>query len=170
MAPAPMKTGPAAPRPETAAVTDLLARPLLVPSGAEDPVEKAAVNELVDGFGPEMFLVVRFRSAPDGVHIWFVWTAGGRPLGGRVDGTAVAAGMDAGDWLHIGERHVEYSERGGVSVQVYPLRPIMGDVQGGVRAPEKLRQRLRLGAAAAGEPPADRDPWVGFGPKLATAS
>lgn len=147
-------------------------RPLLLtPTGDVRPVEKAAVEGIADGHPPETFLWIEFHRPDRSVRVWYAWTAGGQPLGEKVDQLAVSAGLDFADWLHIGDRHCEHSERGRIKVQAFALRPILADVQGGERGPEErregLRRLLRAAAARTGQTPRTVHPrWLGFGPTL----
>lgn len=147
-------------------------RPLvLTPTGDARPVEKAAVAGIADGFPPETYLWIEFHRPDGGVRVWYAWTAGGQPLGDQIDQLALAARLDACDWLHIADRHAEHSERGRIRVQAYPLRPVLADVQGGERGPEDrregLRRFIRAAAAETGQTPRTTEPrWFGFGPTL----
>lgn len=150
----------------------VLDRPLvLTPTGDARPVEKAAVEGIADGFPPETYLWIEFHRPDGGVRIWYAWTVGGQPLGERIDQLAVGAGLDASDWLHIGDRHAEHSTRGRIKVQAYPLRLVLADVQGGERSPEErrdgIRRFLNAYAAETGQAPRTLTPrWLGFGPTL----
>ncbi|NUS25011.1 MAG: hypothetical protein HOV92_12415 [Streptomyces sp.] len=144
---------------------------LLVPTDDPRPVEKAAVDGIVDGFEPETFLWIVFHRPDGGAHIWYAWTVGGTDLGDRVDRMALAAGLDSADWLHIGDRHCQHSTRGRIAIQAYALRPILADVQNGVRSPEDRRERLRRvvrkAAEMTGQTPRTLTPrWLGVGPTL----
>lgn len=151
--------------------TVALTPPLLVPTGDATPVEKAAVDGIVDGFEPETFLWIVFKRPDGGARIWYAWTDGGTVLGDRIDGLALAAGLDCADWLHIGDRHCEHSTRGRIAIQAYTLRPILADVQSGVHGPEDRREGLRrvieCAAAETGQTPRPGVPrWLGVGPTL----
>jgi hypothetical protein len=144
---------------------------LLVPTGDPTPVERAAADGIAAGFPPETFLWIEFHRPDGGARIWYAWTAGGQPLGDRVDHLALAAGLDATDWLHIGDRHCAHSTRGRIAIQAYPLRPVLADVQGGVRGPldrrEALRRVITCAADMTGQTPRAAAPgWLGFGPAL----
>jgi hypothetical protein len=147
-------------------------RPMvLAPTGDARPVEKAAVEGIADGHPPETFLWIEFHRPDGGVRIWYAWTAGGQPLGEKVDQLALGAGLDFADWLHIGDRHCEHSERGRIKVQAFALRPILADVENGERGPDErrdgLRRFLRAAAAETGQTPRlTRPQWLGFGPTL----
>lgn len=144
---------------------------ILTPSADPTPVEHAAASGIADDHDPETFLWIVFRRPDGGARVWYAWTSGGCALGDRVDGVALTAGLDAADWLHIGGRHVTETTRGRIATQAHPLRPILVDVQGGVRAPgserDKLRQMVALAGAATGRTPAVGVPcWQGVGPAL----
>lgn len=144
---------------------------LLVPTGDAKPVEKAAVDGIVDGFEPETFLWIAFHRPDGGARLWYAWTDGGTALGDRIDGLALVAGLDFADWLHIGDRHCQQSARGRIAIQAYALRPMLADVQAGVRGPDDRRDGLlRVIACAAektGQTPRPGVPrWLGVGPTL----
>ncbi|MFE6551668.1 hypothetical protein ACFVHS_25155 [Streptomyces sp. NPDC057746] len=144
---------------------------LLVPTGDPRPVERAAVDSILDGFDPEMFVSFAFHRPDGGCHIWHAWTDRGPALGDHVDELALAAGMDAADWLHIGDRHSLISTRGRIRIEAYPLRPLLADVRAGERSPEQRRDALRrvLEAAAAEYgriAPPGLPRWIGYGPTL----
>jgi hypothetical protein len=141
------------------------------PDTGRKPVELAVVQDVMDGFGPEMYLGFAFYRPDGGCNTWNAWTEGGEPLGDQVDACALAAGLDAADWLHIGDRHATMTYRGRVRIEAYPLRPILADVQGGERGPQERRANLRrvIDAAAAhtGQVAVPGLPrWPGFGPRL----
>jgi hypothetical protein len=144
---------------------------LLAPTGDAKPVEKAAVDGIVDNFDPETFLWINFHRPDGGIRVWYAWTDGGTVLGDRVDSLALAAGLDCADWLHIGDRHCQHSTRGRIAIQAYALRPILADVQNGVRGPEERRDGLlrfiACAAAETGQTPRPGVPrWLGVGPTL----
>lgn len=144
---------------------------LLVPTEDAKPVEKAAVDGIVDGFEPETFLWVVFHRPDGGARVWYAWTDGGTALGDRIDGLALTAGLDCADWLHIGDRHCQHSTRGRIAIQAYALRPILADVQAGVRGPDDRRDGLLRAIACAaemtGQTPRPGVPrWLGVGPTL----
>ncbi|WP_330479873.1 hypothetical protein OG301_39370 (plasmid) [Streptomyces platensis] len=151
----------------TAAATPIT----LIPTGDATPVEKAAVDGIVDGFDPETFLWIVFHRPDGSARIWYAWTTGGTSLGDRIDDLALNAGLDVADWLHIGDQHCEHSTRGRIDIQAYALRPIFADVQAGVRGPEDRRDGLRRVIACAaektGQTPHPGVPrWLGVGPTL----
>ncbi|MDX2649289.1 hypothetical protein PV341_38140 [Streptomyces sp. PA03-1a] len=146
-------------------------RTLLTPTGDPAPVERAAVDSILDGHEPETFLWVVFTKPDGGARVWHAWTDGGTALGDRIDGLATAAGLDAADWLHIGDRHCLQSTRGRIEIQAYPLRPVLADVQAGVRGPDDRRNRLRefvdLAAEMNGSTKRPGEPpWLGYGPAI----
>lgn len=152
-------------------MTALDTRPPLIPTGDPTPVEKAAVDGILDGFEPETFLWIVFHRPDGGARVWYAWTDGGVPLGDDIDRRALAAGLDAADWLHIGDQHCQHSARGRTAIQAYALRPILADVRNGVRGPEDRRAAtLRVIACAAaetGQAPRPGCPrWLGVGPML----
>lgn len=145
--------------------------PLLIPTGDPTPVEKAAVDGILDGFEPESFLWIVFHRPDGGARVWYAWTEGGQPLGNQVDARALAAGLDGVDWLHIGDRHCQHTSRGRIAVQAYALRPVLADVQAGVRGPDDRRDGLlrviACAAARTGQTPRPGVPrWLGMGPAL----
>jgi hypothetical protein len=145
--------------------------PLLIPTSDPTPVEKAAVDGILNGFEPETFLWINFHRPDGGVRIWYAWTECGQPLGNQVDTAALAAGLDAADWLHIGDRHCRHSSRGRIAVQAYALRPVLADVRNGVRGPDDRRDGLlrviACAAAETGQTPRPGVPrWLGMGPGL----
>ncbi|MEU7240351.1 hypothetical protein [Streptomyces sparsogenes] len=144
---------------------------LLLPTGDPTPVEKAAVDGIVDGFEPETFLWIVFHRPDGGARVWYAWTDGGTALGNHIDGLALAGGLDFADWLHIGDRRSKHSARGRIAIQAYALRPILADVQAGVRGPEDRRDGLlrfiACAAAETGQTPRPGVPrWLGVGPTL----
>ncbi|HEX5568574.1 MAG TPA: hypothetical protein VFY14_16895 [Streptomyces sp.] len=129
------------------------------------------MDGILDNFEPETFLWIVFHRPDGGAHIWYAWTSGGTPLGDQADRMALAVGMDFADWLHIGDRHRQDSNRGRVAVQAYALRPILTDIQNGVRGPEDrregLRRILRTAEEMTGQTAHTHTPrWLGFGPTL----
>lgn len=145
--------------------------PLLIPTNDPTPVEKAAVDGILDDFGPETFLWINFHRPDGGVRIWYAWTAGGAPLGNETDHTALAHGLDAADWLHVGDRHCQQTTRGRIAIQAYALRPVLADIGNGVRSPADRRDSLlrviTCAAAETGQTPRPGVPrWLGMGPAL----
>ncbi|WP_435245220.1 hypothetical protein [Streptomyces tendae] len=146
--------------------------PPLLPTGDPAPVERAVLAGVAAGFPPETFLWVTFHRPDGGARVRYAWTGGGEALGDRIDRLATAAGCDATDWLHIADRHQLTSARGRVTVWAYPLRPVLADVEGGVRGPAERRDGIRRLLHAAAErtgqaPRTYAPPWLGFGPLLA---
>ncbi|WP_241990552.1 hypothetical protein [Streptomyces sp. AC1-42T] len=78
-------------------VLNLVVPAVLTPTGNPTPVEQAVAEGIAAGFDPEMFLWINFRRPDGGVRVWYAWTAGGEPLGDRVDQLATAGGLDAAD-------------------------------------------------------------------------
>lgn len=151
--------------------TTTATRPLLIPTNNPTPVEHAAVDGILNGFDPETFLWIVFHRPDGGARVWYAWTDGGQPLGNQVDDHALAAGLDCADWLHIGDRHCQQSTRGRIDIQAYALRPILTDVQAGVRSPDDRRTALRrlidCAAEHTGQTPRPGVPrWLGVGPTL----
>ncbi|MER6367339.1 hypothetical protein ABT255_02985 [Streptomyces mirabilis] len=146
-------------------------RPLLAPTDDRRTVEQAVVASILGNFGPEMYLGFCFYRPDGGTNMRNAWTEGGEQLGDQVDGLALAAGLDAADWLHIGDRHSTVTHRGRIRVEAYPLRPILADVQTGERSPDERRAGLRrvidCAAARTGQTVRPGLPrWLGFGPTL----
>ncbi|MGW2116035.1 hypothetical protein [Streptomyces zhihengii] len=144
---------------------------LLVPTGDARPVEKAAVDGIMDGFEPQSFLWITFHRPDGGARVWYAWTEGGTDLGDRTDRQALAAGLDSADWFHIGDRHCQQSSRGRIAIHAYRLRPVLADVQNGVRSPEDrrdtLRRMVRIAGERTGQTPHTLMPrWLGVGPAL----
>lgn len=147
----------------------MLGRP--APSADMKAVELAVINSIMSSFEPEMYLGFAFHRLDGGVTMWHAWTDGGDTLGNQVDGRALVRRLDAADWLHIGDQHSTVSHRGRVQVEAYPLRPILADIEAGVRSPEDRRAGLRrvieCAAARTGQTPRPGLPqWPGFGPVL----
>ncbi|MEU1800837.1 hypothetical protein [Streptomyces sp. NPDC019937] len=143
--------------------------PTLTPTNDPAPVEHAVVDGILDDHDPETFLWIVFRRPDGGARVKYAWTDGGPDLGDRVDRLALAAGLDFADWLHIGGRHCQESTRGRIVVQAHPLRPVLADVQSGVRAPGDRRDGLlrviACAAADTGQTPRPGLPrWFGMGP------
>lgn len=146
------------------------ARLITPTSGDRSPVELAVISETIEEYGPEVYLGFTFHRPDGGANLWHGWTDGGPELGDLVDGVALAARLDAADWLHIGDRHRTTTDRGRVRIEAYPLRPVLADVHNGERSDEPRRQTLirflDVAAAQTGQPrPALALPlWPGFGP------
>lgn len=148
-----------------------LAGLLTRPDSSRKAVELAVVGSVLEGFGPEMYLGFAFYRPDGGCNLWNAWTDGGEQLGDQVDRCALAAGLDAADWLHIGDRHSTVTHRGRIRVEAYPLRPVLADVQTGERSPDERRAGLRrvidCAAARTGQTARPGLPrWLGFGPTL----
>ncbi|MFE4329684.1 hypothetical protein ACFRQM_09530 [Streptomyces sp. NPDC056831] len=155
----------------TTPVLDAPAPPALTPTDDPRPVELAALDGIVAAHDPETFLWIVFHRPDGGARIRYAWTTGGPALGDRIDNLAMAVGLDCADWLEIGDRHCQHSSRGRIDIQAYPLRPVLADVTGGIRAPEDRRdgvQRIiRCAAETTGQTPRPGVPrWLGVGPTL----
>lgn len=111
------------------------------------PVELAVVDGICEGYPPETFLTVNMHQPDGGVKLYYAWTAGGKPLGDRIDQLAVASGLDAADWLHIGDRQKDVFHGGRIKVEAYALRPVLADVHG---------RRAEPGGAPGGPAPGRR--------------
>ncbi|MEV0016624.1 hypothetical protein [Streptomyces tendae] len=143
----------------------------LAPTGDPAPVVQAVLASITAGRPPETYLRITEHRPDGGAKIWHAWTEGGQPLGDQVDQHALAAGLDAADWLHIGELHSERSSRGRFDTEAFPLRPILASVRNGERCPDHRRAGVQsfLDAAArqVGRRPVPGIPrWLGVGPAL----
>jgi hypothetical protein len=142
----------------------------LVPTNDPTPVEKAAVDGIAAEFGPETFLWISFHRPDGAVRSWFAWTAGGQRLGDYIDRVAMTAGLDAADWLHVADRHQDTRARGTIKTWAYALRPVLADVESGVRSPAARREGLRRVLAAlvgdSGQQHVRDVRWLGFGPRV----
>jgi hypothetical protein len=146
---------------------------VLTPTGDRSPVEKAAVESIADGFDPETFLWITFWRPDGGAKVWYAWTAGGEQLGDRVDGLALAGGLDSADWLYLTGLSCLTSTRGRIETRAHPLRPLLRAVESGMRAPEeeraKLLRLLECASEMTGQPlrnPGSLPRWGGVGPHL----
>lgn len=145
--------------------------PLLAPCEDSTPVERAAVDGILAGFGPETFVSTVFYRPDGGCRTYYAWTEGGTELGDRIDALALAAGLDAADNFHITDLHAQTAHRGRIKIDAHPLRPILADVQAGVRSPEDRRAFLRRVIECAAEqteqtPRPGIPRWLGVGPAL----
>ncbi|WP_328638435.1 hypothetical protein [Streptomyces canus] len=143
----------------------------LTPSEDNTPVARAIVQSIAADHDPEVYLWIVLHRPDGGANLWHAWTEGGQPLGDEVDRAALAAGMDAADWLHIGDLNCTRSTRGRITVEAFALRPVLADVENGVRCDEERRagvQRVLDRAAEetghAARPGCPR--WLGMGPAL----
>ncbi|MEU0087221.1 hypothetical protein [Streptomyces sp. NPDC006274] len=140
------------------------------PSTDRAPVELALVRSITDAAAPETFLWITFHKPCGGAAVRYAWTAGGTALGDHIDALALAAGLDAADWMHITSEHAQHSTRGRIEIQAHLLRPILADVQAQLRCPDQRREgleRVLAKAAELTETTAYRMPrWVGVGPAL----
>ncbi|MBD0670067.1 hypothetical protein [Streptomyces sp. CBMA156] len=142
------------------------------------PAEETFADGLADMFKPETFLWISVRQPDGGAHVHYRWTEGGRELGDRIDNQALAAGLDAADNCYITGLHLEDRQMGNTHIQVHSLRPILADVEAGVRAPEdvqaSLRRVIQLAAEETGQYVIAANPvvprWLGVGPRLLTRS
>ncbi|WP_440107541.1 hypothetical protein [Streptosporangium sp. H16] len=128
------------------------------------------MRAVADGVEPETFLWVTFHRPDGGASIWYAWT-GGQPLGDHIDRLAMVAGYDAADWLHIADCHQQTSTRGRVEIWAYALRPVLADIQSGVRGPQERREGLARVLATTAEVTGQQPRillacWLGFGPTL----
>ncbi|MFJ8606308.1 hypothetical protein ACIRH0_03840 [Streptomyces sp. NPDC093675] len=149
--------------------------PPLAPTSGRTPLQQAVLDDITSLHAPETFLWI-VCPRPDGsAVIRYSWTRGGAPLGDRIDQLALAAGLDAADWLHIGDRHSQPSTHGRIKIEAYPLRRILADVQSGVRIPEVRREGIRRVIESAAEMSGHTTlrglpRWVGVGPTLLARS
>jgi hypothetical protein len=157
----------------TTATRTTATRPLLIPTGDPTPVEKAAVDGILDMFEPETFLWITFHRPDGGAHCWYAWTTGGPDLGDQGDQLALAAHMDAADWFAITGRYGTEHTRGRIRTTAYPLRPILADIQAGRGDDGDLRRRLdgfvKGYCAETHQPDPDTRTfprWMGVGPRL----
>lgn len=111
----------------------------LTPSEDNTPVARAIVQSIAADHDPEVYLWIVLHRPDGGANLWHAWTEGGQPLGDEVDRAALAAGMDAADWLHIGDLNCTRSTRGRITVEAFALRPVLADVENGVRCDEERR-------------------------------
>ncbi|MGK5733191.1 hypothetical protein [Streptomyces sp. URMC 124] len=144
----------------------------LTPTNDPAPVVQAVVDGIVANHEPETFLWIVFHQPDGGAHVRYAWTTGGPELGNHTDDHALAAGLDAADWLHIVSRHRHDSTRGRVEVHAHPLRPVLADVQAGLRSPgdhrAAVRRILRCYLDDIGQHHLPDAPprWMGVGPTL----
>ncbi|MFJ4469517.1 hypothetical protein ACIP2X_18765 [Streptomyces sp. NPDC089424] len=146
-------------------------RPCLTPTDDPAPVVRAVLDGITAQHEPETFLWIVLHRPDGGATIRYAWTTGGQALGDHVDRLALAGGLDAADWLHIGHCHCTRSTRGRIAIEAYALRPVLADVENGERSPEDRRAGLRRvidsAAAATGQTPRPGCPrWLGMGPAL----
>lgn len=143
----------------------------LAPTGDRRPVELAVVDSIAGGFEPETWLAVTFPRPDGGLRVRWTWTDGGAELGDRIDDLALSLALDAADTFHLTDLHVRVSYRGRIKVAAHPLRPILADIQAGVRAPDERRAQIRrfidVAAEQTGQTPRPGIPrWMGVGPNL----
>lgn len=143
----------------------------LVPSEDRTPVARAIVQSIAADHTPETYLWIVLHRPDGGANIWHAWTEGGEPLGDQVDRAAVTAGMDAADWLHIGDLNCARSTRGRITIEAYALRPVLADVDSGIRCPHDRRDHLvrvieEAGRQTGQTPRPGLPRWLGMGPAL----
>ncbi|MFE7128919.1 hypothetical protein [Streptomyces sp. NPDC057617] len=150
----------------------------LKPTGDPEPVIQAVISSITSSQPPETWLSITLRKPCGCIAIHYAWTNGGADLGDHIDLLALAGPLDAADWLHITSTHAQTSHRGHIKIHAHPLRPILADVQAGVRCPTDLRDDLltysmslhrtvNLAAADTGQTPQPGMPrWIGVGPTL----
>jgi len=127
----------------------------------------------LSGEAPETLMVTDVPQPGGSLRVYAAWTAGGAPLGDRIDRTALVGGVDAWSWIELLDVHARTTYRGQIKIRTYPLRRILRDVERGYRGDETHRASLaRLladDAARAGRPPLPAPgipEWVGVGPRL----
>ncbi|MGV9427133.1 hypothetical protein ACWDO7_22955 [Streptomyces sp. NPDC003656] len=136
-------------------------------SSGPTPLVEAVIKSILSGHAPETFLWITTPTPDGGARIWHAWTDGGAPLGDRIDRVALSLGLDAADWLHIGDRHAQITTRGRIRIEAYALRQVRADVQADVRAPQDHRAGiLRLLECAHDTPRPEIPRWLGVGPAL----
>ncbi|WP_307841372.1 hypothetical protein [Streptomyces endocoffeicus] len=143
----------------------------LTPSADNTPVVRTIVQSIAADHDPETYLRIVLHRPDGGANLRHAWTEGGEPLGDEVDRAALAAGMDAADWLHIGDLNCTRSTRGRITVEAYALRPVLADVSSGIRSPADRRDGLvrviQEAARQTGQTPCPGLPrWLGMGPAL----
>ena len=147
---------------------------LITPIDGRNPAELTAVTEVLQEWGPETYLGFTFTRPDGGCNLWHGWTDGGPVLGDITDGIALATHLDAADWLHIGDRHRTITDRAGLRIEAFPLRPVLADVESGERSPQDRRELLtgflNRAADADGSARVSALPWPGFGPLLLARS
>lgn len=143
----------------------------LAPTDDDGQLELALVDTIAATCDPEMWIAVTFPQPDDAIRVRWTWTAGGIELGNHIDHLALGAGLDAADNFHLCDSHAQQSSRGSVRVHAHPLRPILTDVQAGVRAPDGRRALLQSYIDFANDD-LGRTPrlvlprWIGVGPDL----
>ena len=144
---------------------------LLAPTDDRVPVELALVGSIAAGHKPDMFLWIVFHRPDGGCTVRYAWTGNGTCLGNRVDQLAIAASLDAADWLHIGDRNSTRTTRGRIAIDAFRLHGVLADVRDGARCPEDRRDAVRRAIAYAagltGQTPRPGVPrCLGVGPSL----
>lgn len=143
----------------------------LTPSNDHTPVAHAIVQSITADHAPETYLWIVFHRPDGGANLWHAWTEGGEPLGDQVDRAALAAGMDAADWLHVGDLNCTRTTRGRITIDAFALRPVLADVESGIRCNSERRAGLQrvldCAAHTTGHPTRPGIPrWPGMGPAL----
>lgn len=143
----------------------------LTPTDDPEPVLQALIQSIASGHPPETWLWINIYKPCGGVSVRYAWTAGGPELGDRIDLLALATPLDCADWIYITTEHAETTTRGRIQTLAHPLRPILADVQAGVRCPDERRNNLHraiaCAAAETGQTPLPGMPrWAGVGPTL----
>jgi len=143
----------------------------LTPTDDRAPVELAVVDGIAADHEPDTFLWIVFHRPDGGATIRYAWTGNGTLLGDRIDQLAVAKGLDAADWLHIGDRNNTRTIRGRIVIDAFRLHGVLADVRDGARCLEDRRDGLRriiaYAAEITGHTPRPGVPrWLGVGPSL----
>lgn len=143
----------------------------LTPSSDRTPVAHAIVQSITADHAPETYLWIVFHRPDGGANLWHAWTEGGEPLGDQVDRAALATGLDAADWLHIGDLNCTRTTRGRIRIEAYALRPVLAAVESGVRCDDDRRAGVQRFLDRAAEETGQRSRpgiprWVGMGPAL----
>ncbi|MBL8927066.1 MAG: hypothetical protein JNM77_12625 [Pseudonocardia sp.] len=127
-------------------------------------IQQAAAAEWADEFGPRRLLDFRFPMPDGGIRTLWGWTAGGEPLGDRIDADVIGR-LDAADWLAaLGRSHVDTQERGRNTVLVYDLAVVADLVKADrIPTPWSDDDQCRRGLAEFGH---GLGAWVGVGPRL----
>lgn len=151
--------------------TSTLTPAALTSTGDQAPVIRAVLDSITSGHPPETYLRIVEHRPDGGAKVWHAWTEGGQPLGDHVDRLALTTGLDAADWLHIGDLHSVHSSRGRFDTEAFPLRPILASVRDGERCPDERRAGVQsfldVAARQAGQRPVPGIPrWLGVGPAL----
>lgn len=143
----------------------------LAPTDDRAPVEFAVVDSIAADHEPDTFLWIVFHRPDGGATIRYAWTGNGTLLGDRIDQLALTRGLDAADWLHIGDRNNTRTTRGRITIDAFRLHGVLADVRDGARCPENRRDGIRHVIACAAETTGHTlrpgiPCWVGVGPSL----